>query len=164
MNRVRTILLQVPVARVLSRPSQPFNQVLLASSRKMSTEVDKAKAAAEAPAQEDTIFGKILRKEIPADIIYEDDQCIAFNDVSPQAPVHFLVIPRKPISMLSKSSEDDSNLLGHLLSVGNKVALEKHNLANGYRVVINNGPDGAQSVYHLHVHFMGGRQMQWPPG
>uniref|UniRef100_A0A2M3ZI20 HIT domain-containing protein n=1 Tax=Anopheles braziliensis TaxID=58242 RepID=A0A2M3ZI20_9DIPT len=126
----------------------------------MSDEVAKAQAANPA---EDTIFGKILRKEIPCSFIYEDDKCVAFNDISPQAPVHFLVIPRKPIAQLSKASEEDAALLGHLMLVGKKLAAEQ-GLGEGFRVVINDGANGAQSVYHLHLHFLGGRQMKWPPG
>ncbi|XP_055298050.1 adenosine 5'-monophosphoramidase HINT1 [Sitodiplosis mosellana] len=126
----------------------------------MSDEVALAQAAVPT---EDTIFGKILRKEIPCTFIYEDDKCVAFNDVNPQAPVHFLVIPRKPISQLSKAQEEDEALLGHLLFVGQKVAAQV-GLENGFRVVINDGKDGAQSVYHLHLHFLGKRQLKWPPG
>lgn len=88
---------------------------------------------------------------------------MAFNDVAPQAPTHFLVIPRKPISQLSLAEDGDAELLGHLMLVGRKVAKDV-GLEKGYRVVINNGQHGAQSVYHLHLHFLGGRQMQWPPG
>lgn len=90
-------------------------------------------------------------------------QCVAFHDMSPQAPVHFLVIPRKPIAQLSKAADDDEALLGHLLLVGRKVAKEQ-GLDRGFRVVINDGVDGAQSVYHLHLHFLGKRQLKWPPG
>lgn len=111
----------------------------------------------------DTIFGKILRKEIPCKFIHEDEQCVAFHDVSPQAPTHFLVIPKKPIETLDAVDDADEQLLGHLLMVARKVA-KQEGLDNGYRLVINNGPDGAQSVLHLHVHVMGGRQMSWPPG
>uniref|UniRef100_A0A1L8EGS2 Putative zinc-binding protein of the histidine triad hit family n=2 Tax=Haematobia irritans TaxID=7368 RepID=A0A1L8EGS2_HAEIR len=128
--------------------------------RIMSSEVEKAQTAAPS---EDTIFGKILRKEIPCNFIYEDDKCVAFHDVNAQAPTHFLVIPRKPIAMLSQATEEDEALLGHLMVVGSKVAKDL-GLEQGYRVVINNGKDGAQSVYHLHLHFLGGRQMKWPPG
>ncbi|XP_058057962.1 adenosine 5'-monophosphoramidase HINT1 [Anopheles bellator] len=127
----------------------------------MSDEVAKAQAAA--ADADDTIFGKILRKEIPCQFIYEDDRCVAFHDVNPQAPVHFLVIPRKPISQLSKAAEEDEALLGHLMLVGRKVASEQ-GLEEGFRVVVNDGKNGAQSVYHLHLHFLGGRQMKWPPG
>ncbi|KAK7107065.1 uncharacterized HIT-like protein Synpcc7942_1390 [Littorina saxatilis] len=125
-------------------------------------EVSKAKAASKSAGQP-TIFSKILDKSIPADIIYEDSQCIAFRDVTPQAPVHFLVIPRKPIPGISDVTQEDEELLGHLLFVASQVAKDEK-LEKGYRVVINNGPDGSQSVYHLHVHVMGGRQMTWPPG
>ncbi|VDN14752.1 unnamed protein product [Dibothriocephalus latus] len=127
----------------------------------MSSEVEKAQTAA--PAGGDTIFGKIARKEIPAKIVYEDDQCMAFDDVSPQAPVHFLVIPKKPIEMLGSAKKEDESLLGHLLFVAKTVADQK-GLKNGYRVVVNNGKEGCQSVYHLHLHVIGGRQLGWPPG
>ncbi|XP_062596766.1 uncharacterized HIT-like protein Synpcc7942_1390 [Saccostrea cucullata] len=112
---------------------------------------------------EPTIFSKIVDKSIPADIIYEDELCLAFQDVSPQAPVHFLVIPKSPIPGISDVHIQDKELLGHLLLTAKKVA-EQENLSNGYRLVINDGPDGAQSVHHLHIHVMGGRQMNWPPG
>ena len=111
----------------------------------------------------DTIFGKIIRREIPADIVYEDDLVLAFKDVTPQAPTHILVIPKKPIPQLAASTADDQALLGHLLLTAKKVA-EQAGLSNGYRVVINNGADGGQSVDHLHLHILGDRQMQWPPG
>ena len=124
------------------------------------SEVEKAQGASPGG---DTIFGKMLKGEIPCKFIYEDDKCVAFDDISPQAPVHFLVIPRKPIAMLSNAEDGDENLLGHLMLVANKVAKEK-GLENGFRLVINNGKDGAQSVYHLHLHILGGRQMSWPPG
>ena len=111
----------------------------------------------------DTIFGKIIRKEIPADIVYEDDLALAFKDVNPQAPTHVLVIPKHPIPQLSLAKEDDQTLLGHLLLTVKKVA-EQLNLEKGYRVVINNGEEGGQTVYHLHLHLLGDRPMQWPPG
>jgi histidine triad (HIT) family protein len=111
----------------------------------------------------DTIFGKIARKEIPANIIYEDNLAIAFHDISPQAPVHILVIPKQPIAKLADAESKDHALMGHLLLTAKRVA-EQVGLTNGYRVVINNGPDGGQTVYHLHLHILGGRQMEWPPG
>ncbi|MGD2179515.1 histidine triad nucleotide-binding protein [Lusitaniella coriacea] len=111
----------------------------------------------------DTIFGKIIRKEIPADIVYEDDRAIAFRDIQPQAPTHILVIPKKPILRVSEATPEDQALLGHLLLVAKQVA-EEAGLSNGYRVVTNNGSDGGQSVDHLHFHVLGGRQLQWPPG
>ncbi|HIK32457.1 MAG TPA: histidine triad nucleotide-binding protein [Oscillatoriales cyanobacterium M59_W2019_021] len=111
----------------------------------------------------DTIFSKIIRKEIPADIIYEDDRAIAFRDISPQAPVHILVIPKKPIPRLADADAEDAALLGHLLMTVKHVA-EREGLQDGYRVVINTGADGGQTVYHLHLHLLGGRAMTWPPG
>ena len=111
----------------------------------------------------DTIFGKIIRREIPADIVYEDDLALAFKDVNPQAPTHILVIPKKPIPRLSESEAEDMELMGHLLMTVKKVA-EEANLSNGYRVVINNGNDGGQTVDHLHLHILGDRSMTWPPG
>ncbi|KAL8559975.1 Histidine triad nucleotide-binding protein 1 [Nucella lapillus] len=126
----------------------------------MADEIEKAQTA---QAGGDTIFGKIVRKEIPAHIVYEDDQCIAFDDVSPQAPTHFLVVPKKPIQQLSKAEDCDEALLGHLLLVAKKVAKDK-GLDKGFRTVINDGVDGGQSVYHIHIHVLGGRQLGWPPG
>lgn len=110
-----------------------------------------------------TIFSKVIDKSIPADIIYEDEKCLAFRDVSPQAPVHFLVIPRVPIPRISAAKDDDAELLGHLLVIAKNVA-KQESLSEGYRVVINDGKHGSQSVYHLHIHVLGGRQMEWPPG
>lgn len=112
---------------------------------------------------EDTLFSKIIRKEIPADIVYEDDQCLAFRDISPQAPTHILVIPKKPIPKLSDAQADDKELLGHLLYVVSDIA-KKQTLDNGYRVVINTGEEGGQTVFHLHLHLLGGRALGWPPG
>nr|XP_045608763.1 adenosine 5'-monophosphoramidase HINT1-like [Procambarus clarkii] len=123
---------------------------------------EEEKAQTAAPGG-DTIFAKIIRGDIPTKFIYEDDQCVAFHDVSPQAPVHFLVIPRKPVAMLSDAEDSDEQLLGHMMIVARKVAKEQ-GLDKGFRLVVNNGQHGAQSVYHLHLHVMGGRQMHWPPG
>jgi histidine triad (HIT) family protein len=111
----------------------------------------------------DTIFGKIVRKEIPANIVYEDDLAIAFKDINPQAPVHILVIPKKPIAKLSDAESYDHALMGHLLLTVKRVA-QQVGLNNGYRVVINTGADGGQTVDHMHLHILGGRQMSWPPG
>ncbi len=110
----------------------------------------------------DTIFGKISRGEAAAQIVYQDDRALAFHDVSPRAPTHILVIPRKPIARLSDSSPDDESLLGHLLRVASQVAADA-GLEN-FRVVINNGAEAGQTVFHLHLHVMGGREMSWPPG
>ncbi|HEY9694808.1 MAG TPA: histidine triad nucleotide-binding protein [Oculatellaceae cyanobacterium] len=114
-------------------------------------------------ATEDTIFGKIIRREIPADIVYEDDIALAFRDVNPQAPVHILVIPKQPLPKLADAESQDHAMLGHLLLTVKRVA-QQVGLTNGYRVVINNGDDGGQTVNHLHLHILGGRQMKWPPG
>ena len=111
----------------------------------------------------DTIFSKIIRREIPADIVYEDDLALAFKDIQPQAPVHILVIPKKPIPQLADAESQDHALMGHLLLTVKRVA-EQAGLSNGYRVVINNGDDGGQTVHHLHLHILGKRQMKWPPG
>jgi len=116
-----------------------------------------------AMSEETTIFDKILDGSIPATFIHQDDKCVAFNDVAPQAPVHFLVIPRKRIAMIEKAEDGDGELLGHLMLTARKVAKEQ-GLEKGYRVVINNGVEGCQSVYHLHIHVLGGRQLNWPPG
>ncbi|MBE9036192.1 histidine triad nucleotide-binding protein [aff. Roholtiella sp. LEGE 12411] len=111
----------------------------------------------------DTIFSKIIRREIPADIVYEDNLALAFKDIHPQAPVHILVIPKKPIVKLADAESQDHALLGHLLLTAKRVA-EEAGLKNGYRVVINTGDDGGQTVSHLHLHILGGRQLNWPPG
>lgn len=110
-----------------------------------------------------TIFQRIINKEIPAQIVFEDDQCLAFHDVAPQAPTHVLVIPKKPLPNLAAAQTDDQALLGHLLLVAKQVA-EQLGLSNGYRTVINCGSDSGQSVDHLHVHVLGGRALHWPPG
>lgn len=112
---------------------------------------------------EKTIFKKIIDKEIPADIVFEDDKCLAIRDVNPQAPTHVLVIPKNEIINLAEARESDAALLGHLLIVARKVA-EQEGLTNGYRTVLNCGADGGQSVDHLHVHVLGGRPLGWPPG
>lgn len=111
----------------------------------------------------ETIFSKIIRREIPADIVYEDDLAIAFKDIAPQAPVHIIIIPKKPIPQLAAAEAEDEAVLGHLLLTAKEVA-QQVGLTNGYRLVINNGSDGGQTVYHLHLHILGGRQMEWPPG
>lgn len=111
-----------------------------------------------------TIFQKIADREIPADIVYEDHMCVAFRDVSPKAPTHVLVIPREPIPSLEQLSEKDEALLGHMWMVIPKVARELGVAESGYRVVVNCGKDGGQSVDHLHFHILGGRQLDWPPG
>lgn len=113
-------------------------------------------------AASDTIFGRILRGEIPCDAVYSDAQCLAFRDVNPQAPVHVLVIPRQPIPTLAEAELADQELLGHLLLVAAQVARQE-GLAS-WRTVINSGAEAGQTVFHLHVHVIGGRPMDWPPG
>lgn len=112
----------------------------------------------------DTIFGKIVRGEIPADLIYEDEDCVAFRDISPQAPVHFLVIPRKSVPTLNHAQPEDAELIGKLLLAAARVAEQAGIAESGYRAVINCNPAGGQVVFHLHVHVLGGRPMGWPPG
>jgi histidine triad (HIT) family protein len=112
---------------------------------------------------EKTIFKRIIDGEIPADVVYQDDRCLAFRDVSPQAPTHILVIPKREIPSLSDLTDDDALLAGHLLLVARRVARDLK-LTGGYRVVINCGPDAGQSVDHLHLHVLAGRQLTWPPG
>jgi len=111
----------------------------------------------------ETIFAKIIKKEIPADIVHEDDQCIAFRDIRPQAPTHILVIPRKPIPTHDEITEADAPLLGHIHTVIAELA-KRYGLDGGYRVVINCKADAGQEVDHLHFHLLGGRTMTWPPG
>ncbi len=111
----------------------------------------------------DTIFTKIINKEIPADIIHEDDLCVAFRDANPVAPVHFLVVPRKPIARLQDLGSDDQALIGHIHLVITKLA-EQEEIADGYRVVVNSGASAGQSVFQLHFHVLGGRSLGWPPG
>jgi histidine triad (HIT) family protein len=111
-----------------------------------------------------TIFEKIITREIPARIIYEDDLVLAFHDVNPQAPTHALVVPKKSISRIALATAEDRALVGHLLLSAAKVATMLGLQESGYRLVINNGRDGGESVPHLHCHILGGRQMTWPPG
>ena len=113
-------------------------------------------------ASADTIFGRILRGEIPCEALYSDDLCLAFRDVNPQAPVHALVIPRQPIAQLAEAGPGDQALLGHLLLVAAKVARQEG--LYSWRTVINSGAEAGQTVFHLHVHVIGGRSLSWPPG
>ncbi|WP_459558160.1 histidine triad nucleotide-binding protein [Lacunimicrobium album] len=112
---------------------------------------------------EKTIFKKIIDKEIPANVLYEDDLCIAFPDISPQAPVHILIIPKEEIISLAYAEEKHKELLGHLLLVTSKLA-EEHGVKDGFRTVMNSGAKAGQSVFHLHIHLLGDREMKWPPG
>ena len=113
-----------------------------------------------------TLFEKIIAREIPAEIVYEDDLCLAFHDISPQAPTHILVIPKKVIPRVGEAKEEDQDVLGHLLLMAGKIAtdLGVNSTDEGFRLVINNGKNGGEAVPHLHIHLLSGRQMQWPPG
>lgn len=113
---------------------------------------------------EDTIFHKIIRKEIPADIVYEDQQVLAFADIKPVSPTHILVIPKKTIPSLREAQVEDEKLLGHMLVVCSKLAAEQGISQDGYRVVINAGANAGQEVFQLHMHLLGGRSFTWPPG
>jgi len=111
-----------------------------------------------------TLFEKIIAREIPATIVYEDDKVIAFRDVKPQAPTHVLIIPKKPIPRIAEAKAEDHPVLGHLLIKAAAVAKELGLAQTGYRLVFNNGPDAGEAVPHLHCHIIGGRKMNWPPG
>ena len=111
----------------------------------------------------DTLFAKIINRKIPADIVYEDDLCLAFRDISPQAPVHLLLVPKKPLDRLSNADPEDQALLGHLLLAAGKIARQLK-IDNAFRLVVNNGAESGQSVFHLHLHILAGRPFRWPPG
>lgn len=112
----------------------------------------------------ETIFSKIINREIPADIVFENDRVLAFRDINPQAPVHVLVIPKKAIPTVNDIAPDDRELVGELFTVAAQIAAEEGIAESGYRTVFNCNGDGGQEVYHLHLHLLGGRAMQWPPG
>jgi len=111
-----------------------------------------------------TIFEKIIAREIPAKFIFEDDEIVAFHDVNPQAPIHFLVVPKKVIPRIAEATPPDHPLIGRLLLVARDLAKELGLTEDGFRIVINNGRNGGETVPHLHVHVLGGRHMRWPPG
>lgn len=110
-----------------------------------------------------TIFKRIIERQIPADIVYEDELSLAFRDINPQAPTHVIIIPKKEIPSLAHATDEDEAVLGHLMVVARKVA-EQLKLAGGYRTVMNCGKDGGQTVDHIHLHLLGGRSLGWPPG
>lgn len=111
-----------------------------------------------------TLFEKIYDGEIPAEILHKDELCCAFRDISPQAPTHVLIVPKKAIARVGEATEEDQALLGHLLLTAGKVAKDLRLSESGYRIAINHGPHGGETVPHLHVHLLGGRQLEWPPG
>ena len=111
-----------------------------------------------------TIFTQIINREIPADIVYEDDFCLAFRDINPQAPVHVLLIPKKEIVSMATAKIEDQAVLGHLMVKASEIASTLGLSENGYRLVVNTNEDAGQSVFHLHIHILGGRKLTWPPG
>ncbi|EUD66994.1 hit-like protein [Plasmodium inui San Antonio 1] len=131
---------------------------------KMADEEERALAAAGKDENGDSIFGKIARKEVKVDLVYEDDKVLAFNDINPQAPVHILVIPkmRDGLTRLSKAEERHKDILGHMMWAVSEI-VRKNNLGD-FRLVVNNGPEACQSIYYLHLHILAKRQMKWPPG
>ncbi|GMP71410.1 hypothetical protein CsSME_00029828 [Camellia sinensis var. sinensis] len=146
-----------------------LNSFLLRAISRISVTNDEEASAREAAATADTgaptIFDKIIAKEIPSTIVYEDDKVLAFRDINPEAPVHVLVIPkfRDGLTQLGKAEARHWDILGELLYAA-KIVAEKEGILDGFRVVVNSGPAACQSVYHLHLHLLGGRQMKWPPG
>jgi histidine triad (HIT) family protein len=123
----------------------------------------KSGLSAPEPPVAKTLFEKIIDREIPATIVYEDAQCVAFKDINPGAPAHVLLVPRKPIARLADAGADDQALLGHLLLAAGKVAAQL-GVGDAFRLVVNNGAGAGQSVFHLHFHILGGRPLKWPPG
>jgi len=113
---------------------------------------------------EKTLFQKIADREIPADIIYEDELCLCFHDINPQAPIHLLIVPKKLIVRIAEAAPEDQATLGHLLLTAQKVAKQEGFSEAGFRTIINNGPDGGEEVPHLHLHILAGRKLTWPPG
>jgi histidine triad (HIT) family protein len=113
---------------------------------------------------DNNVFARLLRKEIPADVVHEDEHCLAFRDIAPKAPVHILVIPKRPIAQLADAGPGDRQVLGHLLWVAGEVARRQGVDTDGFRVVINNGDGAGQAVPHLHLHVLAGRAFRWPPG
>ena len=111
----------------------------------------------------DSLFTKILKKEIPGEIVYEDVICFSSKDINPQAPIHLLIIPKKQIEKVSDAHQEDLMILGHLMYVSKTIA-DKFDLNNNYRLVVNNGAEAGQSVFHIHIHLLGGRNLKWPPG
>eukprot|EP00262_Sarcandra_glabra_P009109 TRINITY_DN23111_c0_g1_i1.p1 TRINITY_DN23111_c0_g1~~TRINITY_DN23111_c0_g1_i1.p1 ORF type:complete len:158 (+),score=35.17 TRINITY_DN23111_c0_g1_i1:49-522(+) len=140
-----------------------INRHLTSQTSSMASEKDAALAAV--PNDSPTIFDKLINKELPCDVVYEDAKVLAFRDISPQAPTHIVIIPKVKdgLTGLSKAEERHCEILGQLLYTAKLVA-KQEGLEDGFRIVINDGPNGCQSVYHLHIHLLGGRQMNWPPG
>ncbi|KAL3700312.1 hypothetical protein R1sor_018334 [Riccia sorocarpa] len=166
----KRIIQVVRASSELPSSSSGSPQVRLSRSwSSIRAQPDEERAAAIAAVTADsstpTIFDKIISKELPSTVVYEDDKALAFRDINPQAPVHIVLIPknRDGLTQLAKADERHKDILGHLLYVA-KVVADQEELADGFRVVINDGPNGCQSVYHLHLHILGGRKLKWPPG
>ena len=164
MNRILLLTKHLKTKRHFVAENQRLVQFQRAmSSNNGNDEELKAKVAQDNG--EETIFDKIIRKEIPSTVVFEDDYVLAFRDVNPQAPTHILLIPKKRdgLTQISKAVESHQSILGKLMYTATVVA-KQENLDNGYRIVVNDGVEGCQSVYHLHIHLIGGRQMKWSPG
>ncbi|CEG40927.1 14 kda zinc-binding [Plasmopara halstedii] len=148
---------------LLRHPLAPNTSRGMSSNERIKA--DEAACSGSSVSACETIFDKIINGQIPAKIAYEDEKCLAFHDVNPQAPVHILLIPKKRdgLSQLALAEERHQAILGHLLYAAKLVA-KQQNLENGFRIVINDGVDGCQSVFHLHLHLLGGRKLGWPPG
>ncbi|KAL8507416.1 hypothetical protein ACS0TY_018101 [Phlomoides rotata] len=155
---------QTAIFPLIRRPLQ-FRRVISSVRATSDEEIAARAAAVDADSGAPTIFDKIISKDIPSTIVYEDEFVLAFRDISPQAPVHVLVIPklRNGLTELGKAEKRHEEVLGRLLYAA-KIVAEKEGVSDGFRVVINSGPSACQSVYHLHLHVLGGRQMKWPPG
>ena len=113
---------------------------------------------------EETVFSKIIDKKIPAEIIYEDEEVVAFKDINPQAPVHVLIVPRKPIPKLTDADDSDTAILGKMVMIARQIAKDFKLDQEGFRLLLNEGKNGGQTIYHLHFHLLGGRRLMWPPG
>ncbi|GMP71407.1 hypothetical protein CsSME_00029828 [Camellia sinensis var. sinensis] len=163
-SRVRGHSLLAQTHRPFHLPIQ-FRRAISRISVTNDEEASAREAAATADTGAPTIFDKIIAKEIPSTIVYEDDKVLAFRDINPEAPVHVLVIPkfRDGLTQLGKAEARHWDILGELLYAA-KIVAEKEGILDGFRVVVNSGPAACQSVYHLHLHLLGGRQMKWPPG
>lgn len=166
---MRSALRRVDVLRRTLVPSLSETKGPRLMTTSAHDETAAAQRAATSGAASDngpTIFDKILSREIPASVVFEDDLCMAFRDVNPQAPSHLLVIPKRRgnLSQLSKAQDEDKDILGHLMLAASKVARQEGLAESGYRIVVNDGVHGCQSVYHIHLHIIGGRQLTWPPG
>jgi histidine triad (HIT) family protein len=113
---------------------------------------------------EDCVFCQIIGKRMTSDIIHEDDELIAFHDINPQSPTHILIVPKKHITSLSQITDEDSHLLGKMLKLARKIAIEENLVKKGFRITLNEGKDGGQTIYHIHMHLLAGRHLMWPPG